>query len=71
MYKVNKVRSQAGKSYSRNDFVRGPMAALTVSVRLRCLDGQFKNIGCPRRVTERVSDRLSVYALCIYVQRTP
>ena len=60
MYKVNKVRSQTGKSDSRNYFVRGPITALSVSVRLRRLDRELINIGRPRRARERESVRLSV-----------
>ena len=47
---VNKVQSQTGESDPGNG---GPITALVVSVRLRCLDGELKNIGCARRATER------------------
>ena len=60
MYKVNKVQSKTGERDSGNYFVRGPITALTGFVRLRCLDGVIKNIGCARRAMERVSDRVSV-----------
>ena len=35
MYKVNKVQSETDKYVSGNDFVRGPIKALAVSVLLR------------------------------------
>ena len=39
MYKVNKLRSHTGKSDSGNDFVRGPITALAVSVRELLMTG--------------------------------